>query len=195
MSDDAQYVASPVTPNEAAELIRGRRSTVQFESERPSSDIMRAAVEVARWAPNHRLTNPWRFYILGPTAKDRVIALNTSIVAEKSGAAQAEAKDKRWRAVPGWLVVTCQKDDDELTAQENYAATACATQNLMLYLHSADVASKWTTGAVTRAHGFFDACGIQPDNEYCTGLIWYGYPAQQPRTRRVPVDDILFFTE
>jgi len=65
----------------------------------------------------------------------------------------------------------------------------------MLYLHSAGVASKWTTGAVTRAPGFFDACGIAPEDEYCAGLIWYGYPKRAPRSLRAPVDDILFLTD
>lgn len=195
MSDSASYTPSPVTPDQIVELIRGRRSVVQFEQELPDPEIIRDAVEVARWAPNHRLTNPWRFHVLGPVSKDRVISLNTSMVVEKRGDSQAQAKDKRWRAVPGWLVVTCKDDADDLTARENYAATACAIQNLMLYLHSAGLASKWTTGAVTRAPDFFEACGIEPDNEYCVGLIWYGYPAQESHSKRAPVDDILLFTD
>lgn len=195
MTDRAGLAASPVTPEQAAELMRGRRSVVRFEPELPAAELIRNAVEVARWAPNHRLTNPWRFYVLGPQARDRLISLNTSMVAQQRGAAQAQSKDQRWRAVPGWLVVTCRSDGDEITAHENYAATACATQNLMLYLHSAGVASKWTTGAVTRVPEFFDTCGIDAAaNEYCAGLLWYGYPAQQPQSRRAPVDDILFFT-
>lgn len=196
MSDRAALTASPVTPDQAAEFMRGRRSVVRFEPELPAAEILRAAVEVARWAPNHRLTNPWRFYVLGPQGRDRVIALNTALVAQSRGEEQAADKDKRWRAVPGWLVVTCRDDGNEITAREDYAATACATQNLMLYLHSAGVATKWTTGAVTRSPTFFDACGIQiADGEYCAGLLWYGYPARDTQSRRAPVDDILLFTD
>lgn len=195
MADRAEHLPSPVDPGQVAELIRGRRSVDRYEPVLPDAAIIREAIEVARWAPNHRLSNPWRFYLLGPAARDRVIALNTALVADKRGDEQARAKDKRWRAVPGWLLVTCRNDADELAAREDYAATACAIQNLMLYLHSAGVASKWTTGAVTRAPGFFDACGIQPADEYCAGLIWYGYPKRAPRSQRAPVDDILFLTD
>lgn len=195
MSDRAEHAPSPVSAEQAGALIRGRRSVVQFQPELPDPDILRAAVEAARWAPNHHLTNPWRFYVLGPQARDAVITLNTELVAQKRGAAQAEAKDKRWRNVPGWLVVTCRKNDDEVTAREDYAATACAIQNLMLYLHSAGVASKWTTGAVTRETGFYEACAIDPEAEYCVGLIWYGYAQQAPRSQRRAVDEILAFRD
>lgn len=191
MNDTVQYTPSPVTPQQARELIRGRRSVVRFEPELPDTGILQAAVETARWAPNHHLTNPWRFYLLGPETRDKVIALNTALVAEKRGEDQARAKDRRWRSVPGWLVVTCRRSDDEITAREDYAATACAVQNLMLYLHSAGVASKWTTGAVTREPAFYRACALDPEQEYCAALIWYGYPRQAPRSRRRPVEDIL----
>lgn len=195
MADRGVYAASGVGPEQAAELIRGRRSAVQFESGLPGSSILRAAVEVARWAPNHRLTNPWRFYMLGPHTRDAVITLNTTLVAEARGKEQAAAKDRRWRNVPGWLVVTCRKSDDDVIAREDYAATACAIQNLMLYLHSAGVASKWTTGAVTREPGFYDACAIDAAQEYCVGLIWYGYARRAPGTQRHSVDEILCYRD
>lgn len=192
MSDRAAHEPSDVSPQQAAQLIRGRRSVDRFAPELPDAAIVRAAVETARWAPNHRLTNPWRFYLLGAQTRAAVIDLNTSLVAQQRGDAAAAAKDKRWRGVPGWLVVTCRHDADERVAREDYAATACAVQNLMLYLHSAGVASKWTTGAVTRAARFGEICALETQREYCAGLIWYGYAQRSPRSQRQPVDDILY---
>jgi len=192
MADRAVLAASPVTPEQTAELIRGRRSVDRFEPQCPPADLIHAAVAAARWAPNHHLTNPWRFYLLGGQTREAVIRLNTALVAEKRGAEAAAVKDRRWRAVPGWLLVTCHEDDDDLRAREDYAATACAIQNLMLYLHSAGVASKWTTGAVTRHADFLPACGVDDMQEYCVGLIWYGYAVRSPRTSRHAVADVLF---
>lgn len=192
MTDQAAHERSEVSPQQVAQLIRGRRSVDRFAPELPDVAIVHAAVETARWAPNHRLTNPWRFYLLGARTRAAVIELNTALVARQRGDAAAAAKDKRWRGVPGWLVVTCRHDADELVSRENYAATACAVQNLMLYLHSAGVASKWTTGAVTRAQQFYEICALDAEQEYCAGLIWYGYAQRSPRTQRQPVDDILY---
>lgn len=193
MTDQAMHAPSPVSPEQVAELIRGRRSIVRFEPQLPAADIVRAAIDAARWAPNHRLTNPWRFYVLGPQTRDVVITLNTQRVADTRGADAAAAKDERWRAVPGWLVVTYRKAEDVLVDRENYAATACAIQNMMLYLHAAGVASKWTTGAVTRLPGFYAACAIDSEQENCVGLIWYGYAGNATqRSRRRPIDDILY---
>ena len=61
----------------------------------------------ARFAPNHRKTEPWRFYSLGPEARARVLELGDATLTAKHGADQAARKMRRWRDVPGWLVVTC----------------------------------------------------------------------------------------
>lgn len=191
MTDRATLEGNDVSVEQVARLLRGRRSVDRFAPERPDDDIVQAAVEAARWAPNHRLTNPWRFYVLGAKTRDAVVQLNTRLVAQKRGHDVASAKDRRWRAVPGWLVVTCCRAEDELVAREDYAATACAIQNLMLYLHAAQVASKWTTGAVTRIAEFYQVCSIDMEKEYCAGLVWYGYAQRAPRSQRHSVEAIL----
>ena len=104
----------------------------------------------------------------------------------------AATKRERWRRVPGWLAVTCVRDDDPVTAQEDYGACACAIHNLSLYLHSAGVESKWTSGAVTRETRFLEMLGADPAREYCVGLIWYGYPKRRPRTQRRDLGVIVF---
>ena len=48
-----------------AERIRSRRTTKLFLREEVSWELIRDAIEVARWAPNHHVTEPWHFYLLG----------------------------------------------------------------------------------------------------------------------------------
>jgi nitroreductase len=110
---------------------------------------------------------------------------------ETKGEAAAEHKRKRWSEMPGWLVVTCRRSSDSLRQQEDYAACACAIQNFMLSLHSEGIASKWSTGPVTRDNEFLDLLGVDPEAEFAAGLIWYGYPAEQPETRRTDYTDSL----
>ena len=174
-----------------AERIRGRRTTKLFLKQAVSRKLLRDAIEVARWAPNHHLTEPWHFYSFGAETIRESIELLRVIVAEAKDEDVAEFKAQSAAAIPGWLLVTCRKSDDELLQREDYAACCCAIQNLTLYLSEADVASKWTTGLITRDQRFFDLLGIDSREEFVVGLIWYGYPKTLPTQSRKEVDEIL----
>ncbi len=179
-----------------AERIRSRRTTKLFLKQEVSNKLIREAIEVARWAPNHHLTEPWHFYLLGPNKIAATARLIADIVREtKVDDALAEFKEQSALAMPGWLLVTCRKSDDELTEREDYAAVCCAVQNLTLYLAEAGVACKWTTGLVTRDARFFDLLDIDKDKEFVVGLFWYGYPKTLPTQSRKDVTDILSETD
>ena len=174
-----------------AERIRARRTTKLFLQQDVSNTLIRDAIEVARWAPNHHLTEPWHFYLLGEEMVAGSIELIRTIVTETKNEEMAAFKAKSAAAIPGWLVVTCQKSDDELQQTEEYASCACAVQNLTLYLAEAGVACKWTTGLVTRDSRFFDLLEINQDDEFVVGLIWFGYPKVLPTQNRKSVGEIL----
>ena len=173
------------------ELIRSRRTINFFGPGIPPRELILEAIDVARWAPNHHLTEPWRFYLLSDGAKNAIVDLNARLVAADRGNGAAEEKRKRWSDIPGWLVVTCLRSADPLQDRENYAATCCAVYALSLYLWSRGVGTKWTTGAVTREPRFYDEIWVDPEVERVVGLIWYGYPAEVPVSVRKPVSDIV----
>ncbi len=178
-----------------AERIRSRRSTNMFLKQDVSMDLVREAIEVARWAPNHHLTEPWHFYVLGEKKKAASVELIRTIVTENKNTEIGDHKAKSAAAIPGWLVVTCAKSDDELRGREDYAACCCAVQNILLYLSEAGVASKWTTGLITRDQRFFDLLGVDAEKEFVVGLIWYGYPKLLPTQARKDVAEILTETD
>jgi len=177
------------------ERIRSRRTTKLFLKQAVSRELVRDAIEVARWAPNHHLTEPWHFYLLGDDKIARSVELIRTIVAENKDEDIAEFKATSAAAIPGWLIVTCRKSDDELLQLEDYASCCCAVQNLTLYLAEAGVACKWTTGLITRDQRFFDLLGIDSEKEFVVGLIWYGYPKILPTQNRKEVGDILTETD
>ena len=178
-----------------ADRIRARRTTKLFLKRPVSLELVRDAIEVARWAPNHHLTEPWHFYSFGDETIAKTIELIRRIVAETKDENVAEFKARSAAEIPGWLLVTCTKSDDELLQLEDYASCCCAIQNLTLYLSEAGVASKWTTGPVTRDHRFFELLGIDPDKEFVVGLIWYGYPKMLPTQSRKAIGEILTETD
>lgn len=157
-----------------------RRTISSFKSDVPDSEIINRAIEAARWAPNHRFTEPWHFYRLGPETAAQVVALNTDLVAAKKGPQAAEEKRQKWASVPAWLLVTCDRSDNPLLDQEDYAATACAIQNMQLALWADGVGCKWTTGDVTRAPELADLCWFDASAERVVGLLMIGYPAEVP---------------
>lgn len=179
-----------------AERIRSRRTTKLFLKQEVSNKLIREAIEVARWAPNHHLTEPWHFYLLGPNKIAAAARLIGDIIRETKGDEKlAEFKEQSALVMPGWLLVTCRKSNDEFTEREDYAAVCCAVQNMTLYLAEAGVACKWTTGLITRDPRFFDLLDIDEDKEFVVGLFWYGYPKTLPTQSRKDVTDILSETD
>lgn len=178
--------------NRTAALLAGRRTVHLFQPEPPPPDVIRQALDLARWAPNHRLTEPWRFYLLGPETAEAIARLNADLVAAERGPEAGAAKLKRWRSMPGWLLLTQHLDGDDLRRREDYAACACAAYTMALYLWSEGIGVKWTTGSVTRDPRFYDLLRLDPERERVVGLFWYGYPAEHPPAPpRQPLDAVL----
>ena len=96
------------------QAIRARRTHKAFFPEAVPRPELDALLELARWAPNHHLTNPWRFRVLGPGALERL-----------KRAAGPEAAPKLDRA-PTLVAVTVLRSDDPVQDEEDLCATACA---------------------------------------------------------------------
>ncbi len=174
-----------------AAVIRGRRSINLFEPEPAGTSELLEAIELARWAPNHRLTEPWRFYLIGQATAAELVAFaaehDTAVKGERAGA----ARRARLQAIPGFFVVTCRKSDDELMQREDYAACCCAVQNLMLFLWQRGIGVKWTTGGMTRQERFYEILGIDSNAELVVGFFWYGRPKVVPTQKRRDVAEIV----
>jgi len=201
--DDVAATGKPWTVEPLRSALLGRRTVNVFEPVLPAGweGVLRRAVEVACFAPNHRRTEPWRFHLLGPDAARAVCELNARLVAAKKGEEAAAKKLKRWLDMPGWLVVTQKMPEDPEAPgvrgrggvlEEDYAACCCAVQNLCLSMHAEGLGTKWTTGPVNFDTGFPAAAGI-PQDERVVGTIWFGKPADQPKPpgKKFSVDDVL----
>ena len=175
----------------AAALIRGRRTINLFEPAPVGSEVLRDAIELARWAPNHKLTEPWRFYILGVETAARVAECWAGFEAETKGERAGAARLKRLEGIPGNFVLTSPRSEDPVLEREDYAACCCAAQNLMLYLWQRGVGAKWTTGGITRQSRLYDLLGIDETRECIVGYFWYGMPKVVPEQNRRELAEIL----
>jgi nitroreductase len=174
-----------------AAVLRGRRSIDLFAPDPVAVDTLLAAIEAARWAPNHRLTEPWRFYLLGPSTRSAVIDLAVALEVAAKGERAGPVRRARLEGVPGMFVLTSARSDDALVDRENFAACCCAAQNLMLYLWRQGIGTKWTTGTITRHERFCELVGIDAAREALVGLFWYGVPKVVPAQSRCPVEEIV----
>ena len=175
---------------EFAETLRGRRTIELFLQKKVPEKLVNEAIEVAIWAPNHHVTEPWHFYRLGEETKQQCLDLCSDIVTAKKGDKAAEFKRRSWSEKPNWMVVTCKRSSNQSSQLEDYAACCAAVQNLTLYLWKAGIGSKWTSGDIIRDPRFFEIVGINTDEEFVVGLIWYGYPKMTPMQSRKNREDV-----
>lgn len=75
-----------------------RRTVNDFEPTLPNNweRSLEHAIEAAIYAPNHKRTEPWRFYLLGPNAIEKVCKLNAELVSSAKGEAAGKKKLDRW---------------------------------------------------------------------------------------------------
>lgn len=176
------------------EALTSRRTITDFLPEVPNPVLLAQAAEYARWAPNHKLTEPWRVYALSPHTRDAFLDFQQRFFASKFPEEEAEKKAAKFAQRPAFFVVTYTTSPDApVRDAEDRAATHCFIQNLLLALWDNEVGVHWSTGGFIREAEMYSLLGINQMAEEILGLFSWGIPARIPRTvRRRELADILF---
>jgi nitroreductase len=163
------------------DAIRTRRTHKVYGSEPVPRETLDELFELARWAPNHNLTNPWRFRVLGPESLARL-----------KDAADPEAAAKLDRA-PTLVVTSVLQTGDPEQDEEDYAAAAVAAYIVLLAAHARGLAGYWRTPAVLRTPGGCSAAGV-PEGERAIGLLHLGPQRQEkePPERAEPGEFVTY---
>jgi nitroreductase len=158
--------------------IRARRTHKQYGSEPVSEAVVRELVEIARWAPNHKLTNPWRFRLLGPETRARIDGL------------VPEAEVIKLRRAPTLVLVTVVPSNDPVLGEEDVLAAAAATYAVLLAATERGLASYWRTPSCFREQTVRSVLGLA-ENEVVIALVHLGPPVTDPPAKeRAPVEDV-----
>jgi nitroreductase len=182
------------------EAVRTRRSIGRLAGDVDDGDL-RLLVEAALWAPNHKLTNPWRFTALRGAARERlgavwseVVAKTTTLEGQDRETLLARESRKPLRA-PLLLVVSVRTDADPVVAIEDFAAASAAVQNLLLLAHDLGYGAIWRTGAMVYRSEINEFLELAPDDRI-VGIVYVGRPAMDP-PRALPrdVDAVLTILE
>jgi nitroreductase len=168
---------------EVEQGIRTRRTHKAFGAEPVGREELEALLDLARWAPNHNLTNPWRFRVVGPQAR-----------AALKAAAGPEGAAKLDRA-PTLVVASAVRSDDPVQDEEDLLATACAVLIVLLGAHARGLASYWRTPGVLRTPEGRAAVSV-PDGERVVALIHLG-PVRQEKAppEREPLEQVVSWLE
>jgi nitroreductase len=152
------------------ELAAARRTHKAFGSDPVPRDVLLELLEVARYAPNHHLTQPWRFRVLGPETLERL--------KECGGPAEAAKLDRAPTLVVASVALTGELVQDE----EDVCAGAAAVMLVLLEATERGLASYWRSPAVLRTARGREAAGV-PDGERVLGLLHFGAPEREPSPR------------
>jgi nitroreductase len=148
------------------EAIRTRRTHKAYGPDPVPREQLDELLDLARWAPNHDLTNPWRFRVVGPEALGKL--------KEAAGPESASKLDRAPTLVVGSMV----EAGDEVQREEDLAATASAIYIVLLAAHARGLAGYWRTPAVLRTPEGRAAVGVG-DDERVLALIHLGQPRQE----------------
>ena len=151
---------------ELEQAIRSRRTHKAYAPEPVDRETLDELFDLARWVPNHNLTNPWRFRVIGPETLARL-----------KEAAGTEAAGKLDRA-PTLIVSSAVLSGDPVQDEEDLAASACATYVVLLAAHGRGLAGYWRTPAVLRTPEG-RAAVMLGEGERVLGLIHLGRARQE----------------
>ncbi len=181
--------AVPETGVSVYEALYRRRMAWNFKDQPVPKDALGRMLDTAVWAPNHRLTEPWRFFILeqGSESSEKVAGLAHDFALERSGNAQrAEATRESLLKTPVLIYMYSTPGRDEEGTQENYAAVCCAAHNIALAGVAEGLAVTWETGGPTRHPDLAKTLGAEEEWALAT-MLSIGYPDEDPNSQRTPV--------
>jgi nitroreductase len=159
--------------------IRARRTHKQYGPDAVPDDVLRSLVDLARFAPNHHLTQPWRFRVLGPSTR----AALDAVVPEKEVA--------KLRRAPTLVLATAVLSGDPHQDEEDLHAVACAVYAVLLGATARGLASYWRTPKCFEEPAAREVVGLGAD-ERVVSLIHLGSAVSQPPDKdRAPLGDVL----
>ncbi len=179
------------------DAIRTRRSQGKMTDQVPSRAAIEQILEAATWAPNHHVTEPWRFVVIAGPAREALGAVMAKSkidrrLAEGRMSPEGEFEALQRKALRSPVIVALAVEPGDATGNaelEDVEAGAAAVQNMLLAAHALGLASIWRTGdaafdPAVRGHLGFSARAT------IIGFVYLGYPRDEPvRSRHTPAPE------
>lgn len=175
---------------DAITAILERTSVRRFRPDPVSRQTIERLLDCAVRAPNHKLTEPWRFAVLTDKARDRFADIRARHRLKRfddpwapEARAAADKVGREARETPAYIVVMSATNPDEITREEDYAATMMAMANLMIAAQSLGLGTYLKTGGVMRDPALLELAAV-PQDFRVVGILSLGHPAEKEAPRR-----------
>ncbi|CEH28579.1 nitroreductase [Aneurinibacillus migulanus] len=162
-----------------AKMIQERRSIKKFKNEAISMDLLHDLLNVAVWAPNHRMREPWRFILFIEEGKRTLAEAICQHAMKKRDPVQLAEYFSR---IPVHMLIVMQEDPRQREWEEDFAATSALIQNLQLAAWEQGIGMIWKTDPYIHSPGFRECFDIKP-GERIVGLLHIGYPEEVPEAK------------
>ena len=171
-----------------SDAINSRRSIKRFADRPVTREEIETLLASAVLGPNHRLTQPWRFYVLGPDARyayGMALGDRKARKIEDPSAAQATRTKvaEEHRALPAMIAVAVVDNDNAEIRDEDFAAAMMGIENLTLTAVSLGLGTHIKTGGVMSDPAARSAVGV-PDQERIVAIVNVGVPLETPAPRQ-----------
>ena len=199
-SDDVEIPASSVSVYDA---IFRRRNVKEFTRDPVPREVLERLFSAAVWAPNHRLTEPTRFFAVRKDSPMRRGIADLAWQTTYDGVANPNPEQKRRSAdasrervlnAPAMVYVYSLVGDSDEVTRENYATSCCAIQNMALAAVAEGLRLDWSTGGLTRLPGLAGILGAD-DTWAMVGVVFLGKAAALPNTQRMPHSEVVTWLE
>lgn len=179
------------------EIVTRRRTVkpAQMNGQLIPEQDLKDIIATADWAPTHGRTEPWRFFVLTGDNLKKFCEHHAELYwANTDEALRTETKRESLSKMgdkASHLVITVMRrtPDTKIIVEEEYAAVAAATENMLLGATAKGIASFWSTGGMTHHPAMKMYLGLT-ENDLVMGLIYLGYSEEQKEgTRKIPLTD------
>ncbi len=175
------------------QAVHDRSTVYHFKSDPLPDGTIDQLIEAATWAPNHRLTEPWRFLMVEGESKQALAELRGELARRRAeqegrGLDRVAAQVAEFSEPPAYLYVVQQLSGDEVRREEDYAACAIAAYIVQLTAHALGIGARWGTGLMAKDPEVYRFLGLSEEQRIVCFLgLGYERPTdQRARSRRPP---------
>jgi len=194
LDETALLESMTLSDEQLIEWIKSRRTIGNLQEPAPTHEQIRAAIDCAVTAPDHKKLRPWRFIISEGAARQQLgQALLEAAEAQAARAGETLSDKTRkktanlpMRAPVIITVVTKMQEHKKVPPFEQMLSAGSAVQNLLLALMAQGFGSVWRTGLLCNEPAVKDYFDVAAD-DYVVAFIYTG-TSPKPKPRRKPMD-------
>ena len=170
-----------VAKNDVEKAIIERRSIKAFKQDAVDVEEIIELLNVAKWAPNHKLTEPWRFQLYAGDGKDTFVQAYVDSQPKVDGevAPKVQRKAEYFRNIPLHLVVIMPEDPRQRRWDEDYGSVSTFIQNFQLAAWERGIGMIWRSNDWVYDPVFREGIGVKP-GEKVVATLMIGYPKHVP---------------